>query len=129
MALTIANLNVSCPLYMEGERVHVALQQVKWSKQKNHIHTPKSLYSKSKSGHAMKHCRTIPTQYRQMEQHMATTTGILCKPSPNRDWSLNTSPVQSMEHYPLSANSEKPNEMFKVALSKGHILKVGRLKK
>lgn len=50
MALTIANLNISCPLYMEGERVHVALQQVKWSKQKNHIHIPKSLSPKARVG-------------------------------------------------------------------------------
>ena len=33
-AFTNISLGVTHPLYSEGERVHVALQQVKWTKQK-----------------------------------------------------------------------------------------------
>lgn len=34
IAFTVAKLRATCPLHLEGERIHVALQRVKWSKQK-----------------------------------------------------------------------------------------------
>lgn len=113
IAFTVARLRATCPLCILREKDTCCFAVGKMVQTKNHIPSPRSLLNpKARVDMSMKHCRTIPTQYVQIEQHMSITAGMLCKVP---------KPLLVFEHFPssnhkyhlLSANSEKPSKMLK----------------
>ena len=127
-APTDVSLGVTCPLDSEGERVHVALQQVKWSKQKTTSIPQGVCNPKARMGMLWNTAEQYPHSTGRRSCTWPQQLECFVNHPPNYCWSLNTSSVQSRNTIYYQQTLKSQMRCLKVVWVKVIFLKCADLK-